>query len=316
MTDNISNHIELHSIRLEEKSKYNINDLTGIANKCDMFICNNDVIYINETDIPRVIFIKTEYSSIKTFIFKVKPMINWPIVLIIGGDDYTFPKGTGDMRINYYSKDQNLVNELIDSEIINRIWVENLDTYHAKLRPLPTGYHDIRNLTKYSLYKPYLSITNINYANRSSNIFCCHIIRDDTSQWDIRKLVTQFALTKWKEYVNYVEDINDEQYINYLIQSKFCLCVEGGGIDPSPKAWQALICGCVPIIKSSTLNEAYKRFPIIFIDTWTEDIISEERIKEWEIKYEKFYSDDNNRIEVLRMLKLDYWWNLIQEDLN
>jgi hypothetical protein len=312
----MSNHIELHSIRLEKKDKYSINDLTGIAKNCDMFIFENDILYINETDYPKTIYVKTGYNSIKTFFYKVKPIINWSIVLIIGGDDYTFPSGTGDKRINYYSKDQHIVNDIIDCKFINKLWIENLDTCHKKLRPLPTGYHEINDLNKYLLYKPYLSITNINYTNRSSNIFCCHIIRDDTSQWDTRKVVRQLAVTKWKDYINYIEDINDEQYINYLIQSKFCLCVEGGGIDPSPKAWQALICGCVPIIKSSTLNEAYKRFPIIFIDDWTEDIISEERIKAWEIKYEEFYSDSNNRIEVLKMLQLDYWWNLIQKDLN
>lgn len=35
-----------------------------------------------------------------------------------------------------------------------------------------------------------------------------------------------------------------------LMQSHaFVLCAEGGGVDPSPKAWQAILHGAIPIIR-------------------------------------------------------------------
>ena len=50
----------------------------------------------------------------------------------------------------------------------------------------------------------------------------------------------------------------------------FITCVHGGGIDPSPKAWEALLVGTIPIIQQSTLDDAYERFPVMFVHEWSE----------------------------------------------
>ena len=41
--------------------------------------------------------------------------------------------------------------------------------------------------------------------------------------------------------------------------SAFVLCVSGGGIDPAPKAFEALAAGSIPIIQHSSLDSACAR---------------------------------------------------------
>lgn len=50
----------------------------------------------------------------------------------------------------------------------------------------------------------------------------------------------------------------------------FIACIHGGGIDPSPKAWEALMVGTIPIIQHSTLDDAYSRLPVMFVHDWSE----------------------------------------------
>lgn len=69
------------------------------------------------------------------------------------------------------------------------------------------------------------------------------------------------------------------------------ICVHGGGIDPSPRAWEALLCGCIPIMQSTTLDEAYSQFPVIFVDKWDSDTITKEKIANW--KKEFSYVNNN-----------------------
>jgi hypothetical protein len=42
------------------------------------------------------------------------------------------------------------------------------------------------------------------------------------------------------------------------------------GLDPSPKAWEAILLGTIPIIQYSTLDDAYERFPVVFVNEWNE----------------------------------------------
>ena len=55
-----------------------------------------------------------------------------------------------------------------------------------------------------------------------------------------------------------------------VVTYPFIACVHGAGIDPSPKAWEALLVGTIPIIQHSTLDNAYERLPVMFVNEWSE----------------------------------------------
>jgi hypothetical protein len=66
-------------------------------------------------------------------------------------------------------------------------------------------------------------------------VLCCHRTRDWTHQ---RKIVNELAQTKWKEIMDYVPSIKNRVFVETLSKYTFTLCVNGDGLDPSPKAFR------------------------------------------------------------------------------
>ena len=298
---------EIMSTRLEKYDIYDIDKLTGLALKCDRFLHGSNIINITNTDKPKIFFLSNYCGNITIpyFVNNILPNINWTIKVIIASEDFTFPKGDKDFRTNFYHDKQDIVYNLINNKYVKYIFVENLDTLHPKLIPIPLG---ILNYDKYE-YDINMSIKNIDI--RDIRVFCCHRNRDGP-QWENRKKVKNLCLTSWKDLTYYIEDLNNHDFKETLLNSQFVLCVNGGGIDPSPRVWQALLCGCIPIMQNSTLNEAYNRFPIVFIDEWNENTITNDKLNEWFNKYKIYNIDNMKRKEVLNMLTLNYWWDIIK----
>ena len=310
---------EILCTRLAKYDEYDISKLNGLALKCDWFIHETQIVNITSTDKPKYIFISNFLGNITIpyFVNNILPNINHSIIIIIASEDYTFPKGDKDCRDNFYYDKQDIVYTLINSIYVKRIFVENLDTIHPKLYPLPLGI-----LEEKKIYYNDLIIENTKtpkITDREINVFCCHRNRQDTDsckQWNDRKIVTDLCLTKWSNFVTYKDQIDVIEFKETLLKSKFCICVHGGGIDPSPRVWEALLCGSIPIIQRSTLDEAYSRFPIVYIDEWTEDCITEEKLVQWMEKYKTYYENIDKRNNVLNMLTLEYWWNIIKKSMS
>jgi len=297
------------STRLEKYDVYDKSKLSGIALKCDRFLHTTNILNVSNKKIPKIFFLSNYIGEITIphFVNNILPDIKWDIKIIIASEDYTFPNGDMDTRLNFYHDKQDIVYKMINNNYVKYIFVENLDRLHPKLIPIPLGLlHHMKG--EYNLS---MKVKNLN--NRDIKVFCCHRLRyDNTTQWDARKKVSKLCLSSWKDIVYYKDELNENEFKIALLNSQFVICVNGGGIDPSPRVWQALLCGCIPIVKKSTLDQAYNRFPIVFIDDWTEETISIENLNMWLDKYKSFYIDKNKRKEVLKMLTLDYWWNIIK----
>lgn len=91
----------------------------------------------------------------------------------------------------------------------------------------------------------------------------------------------------------------------------FMLCVEGGGLDPSPKAWSALLHGAIPIIRDSPLVPAYARLPDVVVADWHEGALCPAKLARWHAALRPWFDDPDARREVLHRLSGDYWWRLI-----
>jgi hypothetical protein len=86
----------------------------------------------------------------------------------------------------------------------------------------------------------------------------------------------------------------------------FIISPHGGGYD-CHRLWEALILGCIPIVKTSPIDKLYQDLPVLIVQSWSDvtmdllvKIIEEFKIKELnkEFKYEK--------------LALSYWMNRIR----
>ena len=66
-------------------------------------------------------------------------------------------------------------------------------------------------------------------------------------------------------------------------------------MDPSPKAWEAIMAGTIPIIQHSTLDDAYMLLPVAFVDTWEELLqpsnytLLEQRLRGWMAELQPYY---------------------------
>ena len=126
------------------------------------------------------------------------------------------------------------------------------------------------------------------------------------------------SANNWKNFVTFkFGEIPNHEHIKNLINSKFCLCIHGGGYDPCPRFFECILYGVIPIIQHSPLDEVFSKFPVVFIDTsLTENSLSESFLLEKLEELREFYEDKVKRKKVLHMLTLHYWWNIINNKFN
>lgn len=302
--------VEWMSTRMDAKDvAYTCKDLSGISARCDWFVCREQLLRLNDTHEPRTVFMYMRYGnrSFAHLVDVVVPLITTPFVLIMAGADYTFPNGTADVRGTHYTMHGDRIKTLLDNPLLLRMSVENLDdtTIHTKVHPIPLGILP---------HSPSTSpIVNVDFSQRDLRAFCCHRLRSGTGQWADRALVSDMCSGDggWSKFVTNAVVMSHDNFMDALRTHTFCICVHGGGIDPSPRCWEAILRGCIPVIKHSTLDAAYARLPVVFVDDWTSDAITEDKMLVWREQLRHRYEDPIERAKTLRMLTLDYWWDEI-----
>lgn len=298
------------STRLPKLDAYDIDSLHGLAKRCDWFINGSQVI-TKRIRHPKTVFL-TAYRGHQGILHLANILDEIPssFVLVIASEDYTFPTGSGDFRHKIYSKIQDTINFIINHSKIKHIFVENLDTLHTKLTPIPLGIHPIFSKSYTNNFNSEIVIRN----NKDILVFCCHRTYNGVNhpgwkaQFLDREIINELSQTDWKSFVEYREVLPLHEFKNMLLQSKFTLCPHGGGIDPSPRCWEALLCGSIPIIEHSTLDEAYSRFPVFYINKWEQSELDEQKLNLW---WDSNYKNIDWE-SVRNMLSLDYWCDLIR----
>jgi len=244
------------------------------------------------------------HAVLKYFVNSVLKTISNPFVLIFASDDYTFPSGNGDKRWNVYASIKEEIATLLNNDNLIHMFIENLDTPHEKMSPIPLGllFNDnlMIDLSKYA---------SVDFSTRSIFCFFSHKLRIGP-QWQDRTNTSEYCKNEWK-FVDYHDVLPKRLFIEKLKNSKFCICVHGGGYDPCPRFFEAILYGAIPIIEHSPLDPVFSKFPVVFVDKWTVDSISEEMLSEKLKELSSYYEDKEKRTEVLRLLTIDYWWDII-----
>lgn len=94
-----------------------------------------------------------------------------------------------------------------------------------------------------------------------------------------------------------------QDYLKDLAEHCYVLSPRGHGLD-CHRTWEALLMGCIPIVRSSTLDPLYENLPVLIINQWEE--VTEEFL------YQK-YSEIINKTYNLEKLYAPYWLNQIAE---
>jgi len=250
-----------------------------------------------------IIYIK--FAFIREFIYQVMPKITYKFILVTGDGDETMPNDIFNL---------NTFNDIINDErIIHWYSVNCNESLHPKFSLIPIG---------------------VNFHSLSFGEFCgwheggqtpseqelmAEEINDKSLPFYERKPIcySNFHFLIHKEFGNqrqvvidtvpkelvYYEPTFQPRLNSWTTQSEysFVLSPMGHGMD-CHRTWEALILGCIPVVKKSQLDSLYEKLPVLIVDEWSD--ITETLLKETLVKF-KDMSFDYNRITA------EYWVNKI-----
>jgi hypothetical protein len=185
------------------------------------------------------------------------------------------------------------------------MFIENMDKTHHKTTPIPLGINprECPNFNTNYITKYMKNIPKI--VTRPLKTICIHRIRAGDRQ-KIAKLDWGMNIITQKTGA-----YKHDSWIKLMQKYPFIICAHGGGIDPCPKAWEALCVGCIPIIKKSSLDTIFDGLPVVKVNDWDNDTITVENMKSWLKQYSRFYDDDSERQKWLPKLYTKYWCDKI-----
>jgi len=267
-------------------------DLVGLAAMCDWFCCERQVIRLNTRHPPRIIYLSTYAGAvgIPYFVRTVMPTLSVPFVLVLAGDDYSFPRGAGDCRAHVFRACQRECQQLLQSPLVIRLFIEEPDIVDAeRISVLPIGFHVLNRQNRHLLLQQLLMLPHQHQQQHRRHIRVLNSHRAggprQGPQWRNRELVHQrCASEEWREFVHTPDgEMPLADFLATLRQSQFCLCVNGGGQGPSHKCWEALLSGCIPIMqRCSALADAYDGLPIAWVDDWAQpDCLTAAKLDVW-----------------------------------
>lgn len=254
---------------------------------------NGDCIYI-------------KFAFIQQFIYQVFPYINYKFVLITGDGDETMPNDIFD---------QNTFNTIINDErVIHWYSVNCNESYHEKFSLIPIGVN-FHSLTygEFCGWHP-TAQTPLEQENMLENIKSNSLPFYER----IIKCYSNFHFVTYSEFGNprkdAIEKINSDLIFFeptptsreniWINKSKyaFVLSPMGHGMD-CHRTWEALMLGCIVIVKKSQLDSLYESLPVLIVDDWsdiTETLLIKtiENFKNIQFNYDK--------------LTLNYWVNKIK----
>ena len=115
------------------------------------------------------------------------------------------------------------------------------------------------------------------------------------------------AITKIPKNLTFSEKEEVPRTISWHTQAKFAFVVSpfGNGYD-CHRTWEALILGCIPIVKTSGLDSLYDDLPVLIVQDWTDitETLLSKTLEDFKKKHE------NNKFNYNK-LTLNYWMDKI-----
>jgi len=289
--------------------------LTGVAARCDWALLSDTrpphthLRQLRTTDSPRHVFLslRNPFAALAAFATEVLPRLRAPFVLVSGSEDCTLPHQRDQRWRSFDATEQGYIRTILESPLLIRWVAENLDdASDRRFVPLPTGM----------VYPagPPVAAPAPNpppQQGRVLRVLVGHRVRTGP-QWELRRTVTALATQDWAGFCTLPEgELPEPAFLALMDQHAFVLCAEGGGLDPSPKAWQAILQGAIPIIRKTATHAAYAQLPVAFVEDWTRDSLTPERLAAWHSALAPFYDTPALRAQTLERLGADYWWQQI-----
>jgi predicted O-methyltransferase YrrM len=279
--------------------------IRGIAQNCDIF----PKVIISDTDV----FDENDYNNIKSgdAVFVITSVLDkFSEVILPKLGDKTIKlvtgacvKGVPYEISNIHSK--NYI-ELFNG-CISHWFTQNFDGTDECI-PIPLGidYHTLQigncewgsQTTAISQEKTLTDIRNnsMNFTERKiRTLSTFHFLLFERHNRDRHMAMEVLNEVKFNDIIR--NKIPREKLWKLMSKYKFIISPHGNGLD-CHRTYESILLGCIPIVKSSTLDTLYKDMPVLILSDWSE--LTEEKI----INY--IYHG------LFEKLKLNYWTNLIK----
>ena len=241
-------------------------------------------------------------SAINHFISVLLPIIDFSFILVSGDCDETIP----------YDIFQNSteLNNFINNHKIIHWFGQNMTIQHSKITSMPIGL-DYHTMTGNDIWG---GIT----STHDQEMLLQSIIKKSKPFWERQlKCYANFHFLMTTKYgydrVDALNNVNKElvyyepnkiiRFDTWNIQKEYAFVISphGGGFD-CHRTWEALVLGCISIVKTSKIDVLYEDLPVLIVNNWsdvTSDLLKTtiELYKTRTFKYEK--------------LTLEYWKNKI-----
>jgi hypothetical protein len=243
--------------------------LWGLTYSCDIVLLSiRDINKIKITKDNLKIFLKIDF--VKHFFSKIS-LIEKKFILVTGLSDYTLP--------DYFYSNENFLKLLNNNKIIH--WfAQNCTIKHSKITMIPIGldYHTVlnkdfwwsnkltplqqeaelikvKNSTKPLMYRQIKCYSNFHFINYKINF--------GYTRKDVINIIP-------KDIIFY-EPIKISRINTWINQSNYAFVISphGHGLD-CYRTWEALILGCILIVKTSPLDSLYDDLPVVILNNWNE----------------------------------------------
>ena len=246
------------------------------------------------------------WLSTTIFITKYAPTITKKIIVVSNDSDFDSP---------IFDKPVGKGDEIAKIEILDFIYspycvhwfTQNCTLFHPKVTAIPIGmdYHTFNWLCPSQQQEQILNHVRLNAPSRNNrNIKCYgnfHFTMDNkyysAERYDCFNKVSKTVCLYEENRVPL-----DKTWINQSTCA-FVLSPAGGGLD-CHRTWEALILGCIPIVKrfNVPLENVYTDLPVLIVDDW-EDVTEEFLVAT--------IADFSGRQFNYEKLTLKYWVDLI-----
>jgi hypothetical protein len=201
------------------------------------------------------------------FAQRILPQIDSGFILVSGDSD--LPINTSSLGI--------ALDSLLSNPLVLAWHAQNRDVDHPRLHSLPIGIN-LHNLwsnplqwgggfilpTLQELQLQTIAENAPNFFNRDQKIFCnWHFSIDRADRKD--------CLNRIDKSICFFQPEPRPMVETWEMQSKFqfVLSPHGAGLD-CHRTWEALLLGCVPIVKAAKINDLFENLPVIVINDWQE----------------------------------------------
>ncbi|KAL3927895.1 MAG: hypothetical protein SGBAC_012888 [Bacillariaceae sp.] len=242
---------------------------------------------------------------------------NHHFVLVTGDDDRTTPRQS-DKRYESPIMKPGTWESWLNDKRISHLFVEHLDSPMPSNRvtPIPLGLNprEFKSFTDGAAVKELEGAVK-DFSKRDMSVLFTNRVRNG-DQWVERGQARDLcqALPHCTE-----ARIDQRDFLREIKNHTFLICVHGGGVDPNPNLFQALIAGVIPIMAPFPGDSMYEGLPIVVTDgDWNNpnsEFFSPEYLSAKLEELAPFFEDPEKRAQVVDRLTMKYWWNKVETEI-